>query len=68
MLKFKNMRQRVEFAYDELNTDIYYEGDYLYTLEDHNSKQVFEYLEENQMDMILNIIWNNNCAKQLATN
>lgn len=61
MLKFKNMRHRVEFAYDQMNTDIYYEGDYKYTVEDHNSDQVFEMLEENQMDYVLNVIWSNKC-------
>lgn len=66
MLKFKNMRHRVEFAYDEMNTDIYYEGDYLYTIEDHNNDLVFEMLEENQMDNILNIIWNNNHTGKLS--
>ncbi len=32
MPTFKNMRQRVEYAYDELNVDIFYEGDYMYTI------------------------------------
>lgn len=68
MLKFKSMRQRVEFAYDQMNTDIYYEGDYLYTIEDHNSDLVFEFLEENQMDNILNVIWNKAQTGQLAIN
>ena len=63
MLKFKNMRQRVEFAYDRMNTDIYYDGDYRYTVEDHNSNQVFECLEENQMDYLLNVIWKNHCQE-----
>ena len=60
MLKFKNMRQRVEFAYDQMNIDIYYEGDYKYTVEDHNRKEIFEMLEEEQMDYVLNLIWMNN--------
>lgn len=66
MLKFKSMRQRVEFAFDEMNTDIYYEGDYRYTIEDHNNDLVFEMLEENQMDNILNVIWKNNHIVKLA--
>ena len=57
MIKFKNMRHRVEFAYDSLNTDIYYEGNYLYTVEDHNTDEVFEMLEEKQVDYVLNLIW-----------
>lgn len=57
MLKFKNMRHRVEFAYDQLNTDIYYEGNYMYTVEDHNSNKVFAMLEEEQVDGVLNLIW-----------
>jgi len=68
MLKFKSMRQRVEFAFDEMNTDIYYEGDYRYTIEDHNNDLVFEMLEENQMDNILNVIWKNNHRVKLAIN
>ncbi len=68
MLKFKSMRQRVEFAFDEMNTDIYYEGDYRYTIEDHNNDLVFEMLEENQMDNILNVIWKKNHRVKLAIN
>ncbi len=62
------MRQRVEFAFDEMNTDIYYEGDYRYTIEDHNNDLVFEMLEENQMDNILNVIWKKNHRVKLAIN
>lgn len=65
MIKFKNMRHRVEFAYDELNADIYYEGNYLYTVEDHITKEVFEMLEEEQVDHVLNLIWTNSgCVKR----
>jgi len=59
MPKFKNMRHRVEFAFEFMNTDIYYEGDYKYTLEDHNNKRLFEMLEEDQMDMVLAEIYKN---------
>lgn len=68
MPKFKNMRHRVEFAYSELNTDIYYEGDFRYTIEDHNNNLVFEMLEENQMDHILSVIWQNAKTAKLAIN
>ena len=57
MPKFKNMRHRVEYAYDHMNTDIYYEGDYRYTVEDHNSKTMYEMLDEEQMDEVLSFIW-----------
>lgn len=59
MPKFKNMRHRVEFAYEVMNTDIYYEGDYKYTIEDHNNKELFEMLEEEQMDEVLAKIYKN---------
>lgn len=58
MLVFKNMRQRVEFAYEQMNVDIYYEGDYLYTVEHRNSNRLFEMLTEGQVDQVLNGIWN----------
>lgn len=57
MLKFKSMRQRVEFAYEQMNIDIYYEGEYRYTLENHKNDQVFERVSEVQVDRILNKIW-----------
>lgn len=57
MLVFKTMRQRVDFAYEQMNVDIYYEGDYRYTVEHHTSHQVFEMLSEEQVDTILNGIW-----------
>lgn len=57
MLKFKNMRHRVEFAYEQMNIDIYYEGDYRYTLERHSNQEIFEMLSEDQVDTILNQIW-----------
>lgn len=57
MLKFKNMRHRVEFAYEQMNVDIYYEGDYRYTIENHGNHQIFEMLSEEQVDRVLNTIW-----------
>lgn len=57
MLKFKNMRHRVEFAYEEMNIDIYYEGDYKYTLENHKDHKIIEMLTEEQLDQVLNKIW-----------
>lgn len=62
MPKFKNMRHRVEFAYDHMNTDIYYEGNYLYTIEDHNTNQTFEMLDEDEMDSVLSVIWDACCC------
>ncbi len=58
MLVFKNMRQRVEFAYDEMDVDIYYEGDYIYTVEHRGSGRLFEMLTEEQVDYVLNSLWN----------
>jgi len=57
MLEFKNMRQRVDFAFDQMNVDIYYEGDYRYTLEDRGSHRIFEMLSEEQVDQVLNSMW-----------
>ncbi|PKM57069.1 MAG: hypothetical protein CVU98_07935, partial [Firmicutes bacterium HGW-Firmicutes-3] len=57
MLRFKNMRQRVEFAYERMNIDIYYEGDYRYTVEHHSDHKIFEKLSEEQVDEVLNQIW-----------
>ncbi len=57
MLKFKNMRQRVDFAYERMNVDIYYEGDYRYTIENRSNHQIFEMLSEDQVDHVLNSIW-----------
>lgn len=62
LLKFKNMRHRVEFAYEKMNLDIYYEGEYKYTIENNNNKQTFEMLSEEQVDNVLNKIWK---AKQV---
>lgn len=50
MPRFKNMRERVEYAYDELNVDIYYEGDYYYTILDHARDKFIEMLTEEQLD------------------
>ncbi len=58
MLKFKNMRDRVDYAYYNLNVDIFYEGDYLYTIKDYNEDALYEMLTENEMDRTLNLIWN----------
>lgn len=66
MLRFKNMRQRVEFAYDQMNVDIYYEGDYLYTVENRSNHDVFEMLSEDQVDEVLNLIWNEINQTQLV--
>ena len=57
MLEFKNMRQRVDFAYEQMNVDIYYEGDYRYTVEDRVSHRIFEMLSEEQVDKVLNGMW-----------
>ena len=57
MLKFKNMRQRVDFAFEQMNVDIYYEGDYRYTVEHRGSRQIFEMLSEVQVDKVLNLLW-----------
>lgn len=57
MLQFKNMRQRVEFAYEHMNVDIYYEGDYRYTLENRITKKTYEMLSEDQVDKRLNKMW-----------
>lgn len=57
MLVFKNMRQRVDFAFEQMNVDIYYEGDYRYTIEDRVSHRIFEMLSEEQVDKVLNSMW-----------
>lgn len=57
MPRFRNMRERVEYAYDELNVDIYYEGDYYYTILDHTKDQFIEMLTEEQLDEELKRIW-----------
>ncbi len=62
MPKFKNMRHRVEYAYDVMNTDIYYEGNYLYTVEDHNRDLTFEMLDEAELDVVLGQIWEVSCC------
>ena len=56
LLRFKNMRERVEYAYDKLNVDIYYEGNYYYTILDHVKDQFIEMLTEEQLDKELEII------------
>ena len=58
MLVFKNMRHRVDFAFEQMNVDIYYEGDYMYTVENRADKRLFEMLTEEQVDRVLNLIWN----------
>lgn len=58
MLKFRNMRERVDFAYEELNVDIFYEGNYYYTLLDHSTKRQIEMLTELEMDIELEKILN----------
>jgi len=57
--RFRNMRERVEYAYDELNVDIYYEGDYYYTILDHARDKFIEMLTEEQLDKELERIWMN---------
>lgn len=57
MPKFRDMRHRVDFAYNMLNTDIYYEGDYRYTIEDHNQQELFEMIDEDDLDQVLENIW-----------
>lgn len=64
MLVFKNMRHRVEFAYDKMNVDIYYDGEYKYTIEDHQAQEMFEQVEVEQMDEILSKIWNDTCLSK----
>lgn len=59
MPTFKNMRQRVEYAYDELNVDIFYEGDYMYTILDHSCEEFIEMLTEEELDHELSRIWMN---------
>jgi len=55
--RFRNMRERVEYAYDELNVDIYYEGNYYYTILDHSKDQFIEMLTEEELDVELERIW-----------
>lgn len=57
MPRFRNMRERVEFAYDECNVDIYYEGDYYYTILDHSCDKLIEMLTEEQLDYELERIY-----------
>ncbi len=55
--RFRNMRERVEYAYDELNVDIYYEGDYYYTILDHSRDKFVKMLTEEELDVELERIW-----------
>lgn len=57
MLRFKNMRQRVDFAFEQMGVDIYYEGNYTYTVADSKRRKLFEFLSEEQVDQVLNRIW-----------
>ncbi len=59
MPRFRNMRERVEYAYDELNVDIYYEGDYYYTLLDHSCDHFIKMLTEEELDFELERIRTN---------
>ncbi len=59
MPRFRNMRERVEYAYDVLNVDIFYEGNFIYTLFDNDCSVYMEYLTEEEMDAELNRIWMN---------
>lgn len=57
MPKFRNMRERVEYAYDMLNVDIFYEGDYRYTVLDHRQNLTVEMLTVEELDNVLEKIW-----------
>lgn len=57
MPKFRNMRERVEYAYDHLNVDIFYEGNFRYTVFNHGNQESFEMLDEAQLDQVLESIW-----------
>jgi hypothetical protein len=55
--RFRNMRERVEYAYEALNVDIYYEGNYYYTILDHSRDKFIEMLTEEELDTELEHIW-----------
>ena len=57
MPKFKNMRHRVEYAYDSLNVDLFYEGEELFTVWDHNEEKTIERVTLSEVDQILHSIW-----------
>lgn len=57
VLSFKNMRQRVDFAYDNMDIDIFYEGDYHYTLRDNQQNTFYEMIDEDDLDDVLSVIW-----------
>lgn len=54
--KFRTMRERVDYAYDELNVDIYYEGNYYFTILDHTQNKLIEMLTEEELDRQLESI------------
>lgn len=57
MPKFRTMRERVEYAYDALNVDIYYEGNCYFTILNHSKNQFIEMLTEEELDKQLENIW-----------
>lgn len=57
MLKFSNMRQRVEFIYEKMALDLYYEGDYKYTLICQSNDLTYTGLDVKGLDAVLNRIW-----------
>lgn len=58
------MRERVDYAFDELNVDIYYEGNYYFTILDHTKNKFIEMLTEEELDQELESIWMELCKSE----
>lgn len=54
---FRTMRERVDYAYEALNVDIYYEGEDCFTIHDHTKDKYVERLTERELDQELANIW-----------
>ena len=63
---FRTMRERVEYAYDELNVDIYYEGEDCFTIHNHTKDEYVERLTERELDKELARIWATIYSKKIV--
>lgn len=63
---FRTMRERVEYAYDELNVDIYYEGEDCFTIHNHSKDEYVERLTERELDKELARIWATIYSKKIV--
>lgn len=57
MREFRNMRDRVDYAYEQLNVDMIYEGNACFTIIDHNNGAVIEMVSQELLDVELYKIW-----------